>query len=134
MKPILFNSEMVKAILENRKIVTRRAIKNIEIIVENNMVSVYKINKDREVQEEPAFNDPLNTSTKHWLVKEYAPYKVGDILYVRETGMIQSMKNFGKKVKMLFKADNALVEFSVSDEEYERLSKWELLKRWLSPY
>lgn len=134
LKPILFNSEMVKAILKNRKIVTRRAIKNIEIIVENNMVSIYKINKDREVQGEPTFNAPFNINTKRWLVKEYAPYKVGDILYVRETGMIQSMKNFGKKVKMLFKADNSLVEFSVSDEEYERLSKWELLKRWLSPY
>lgn len=121
-KPILFNTEMVQAILDNRKTVTRRVVKPQPS--SKGKLTVSEIGLPRVVDD---------SRGEMWNLSN-VPYQVGDILYVRETGMIQSMKNFGKKVKMLFKADNSLVEFSVSDEEYERLSKWELIKRWLSPY
>lgn len=72
MKPILFNTEMVQAILDGRKTVTRRVIKpqpnNIEML--NGVFSngLLKIFYD--------FDEGINIK---------APYEVGDILYVRET-------------------------------------------------
>ena len=80
-KPILFNTEMVKVILENRKTVTRRVLKP-------------KL-KDGEYECHIWFNKTLN---RH-IVEKYdedesdftptryvnQPYEVGDILYVRET-------------------------------------------------
>lgn len=71
-KPILFNTEMVQAILEGRKTVTRRVIKlqpnNIEML--NGVFSngLLKIFYD--------FDEGINIK---------APYRVGDIIYVRET-------------------------------------------------
>lgn len=54
-KPILFNTEMVRAILDRRKVCTRRIIK------------------------------PQPTGEYATILAEIAPYQPGDILYVRET-------------------------------------------------
>lgn len=65
MKPILFNTAMVQAILESRKTTTRRIIKGME-----------------------AFGKVLATSkgifSKEGLAR-HGSYRIGDILYVRET-------------------------------------------------
>lgn len=74
MKPILFNTEMVQAILDDRKTVTRRVIKNKDII--NGF--------DLEVDGRPiAYIDQATGNS--YKPNEIAPYRVGDILYVRET-------------------------------------------------
>lgn len=71
MKPILFSTEMVQAILEGRKTVTRRVIK--EKLVDEWCNSVM----------------PRDMFCKRSYEKDCfaarAPYKVGDILWVRET-------------------------------------------------
>ena len=94
-KPILFNTEMVQAILEGRKTVTRRVLKkqpnNIEML--NGVFSngLLKIFYD--------FDEGINIK---------APYRVGDILYVRETSI-----HMPKEIARIF--------LKVTDVRVERL-------------
>lgn len=67
-KPILFNTEMVRAILSGRKTVTRRVVK-LKHGLTNEMLSKLEIR-------------PIAAL---WLSNIKAPYQPGDILYVRET-------------------------------------------------
>lgn len=70
-KPILFNTPMVQAILDNRKTVTRRIIKE---------RALSKFNFDSTGKLLGSFDGcDMYPST------DDAPYHVGDILYVRET-------------------------------------------------
>lgn len=72
MKPILFNTEMVRAILDGRKTQTRRLVKNIQLhepyfeVVDG---TPYACDGDGEWH--PAV--------------EFSPIQEGDVLYVRET-------------------------------------------------
>lgn len=72
-KPIIFSTEMVRAILEGRKTQTRRVIKNVDI------TNGFDVDVDGSVYAYccPATGD----SFKPW---EIAPWEKGDILWVRE--------------------------------------------------
>lgn len=90
-KPILFNTAMVRAILEGRKTVTRRVVKGQEagwelVDVGGNAAMI----KVRSNGEEYPVDVPGLWATFEWdgvpdfpMVK--APYEPGDILWVRET-------------------------------------------------
>lgn len=78
MKPILFNTEMVRAILEGRKTVTRRVLKLPSHIQpqDNGLFTLYADGTCYE-----------NERLVNILQYLKAPYKVNDILYVRESYM-----------------------------------------------
>jgi len=75
MKPILFNTEMVKALLDGRKTVTRRVVKP---KCKHNFVST-------GIDGEPAECRMIDIETQEIVRHVYPPYQPGDILYVRET-------------------------------------------------
>lgn len=72
-KPILFNTDMVQAILENRKSCTRRGAKGIH---ESDLGKPHLYFDVRKVR---------GLLTKEKVIQKKAPYHPGDILYVRET-------------------------------------------------
>lgn len=73
MKPILFNTEMVRAILEGRKTVTRRVVKD----------PYYIDNAEVCRKSEIAMRNGTNCT--HGIPYPDRPYHPGDILWVRET-------------------------------------------------
>ena len=93
-KPILFNTEMVQAILEGRKTVTRRLINPryredeygffVVTCEATGKRWVEKYNEDEGDFEQTRYVNP--------------PYQVGDILYVRETFCYDDFDNGGETV------------------------------------
>ncbi len=75
MKPVLFNTQMVQAILDDRKSATRRLIKP-QPVGNVHHVTGYKV--DYWAEEKV-------TESCRSLVEMKKPYQPGDILYVRET-------------------------------------------------
>ena len=110
-KPILFNGEMVRAILEDRKSVTRRLIRGFI--------------PDKAEFGYTAFTPKNHISCRGYVGKEYAekffklPYQVGDHLYVRETWGRYPVYNGTSHV---YKAD------CIDDDNLRKAT--ELVKRW----
>ncbi len=132
MKPILFNTDMVRAILEGRKTVTRRVV------------------KPRYRDGEIGFNVITNAHTGKYVRIEYfdewedetrympEPYRPGNILYVSETWKCSPDSQLwaDNEYRVIFK-DGEMVRFYF--ENQERLEKWRKyiykpLENWQSPY
>jgi hypothetical protein len=85
-KPILFNTEMVRAILEGRKSCTRRIVKPQQLI---GMLpdKCKNVAPEEFLKEKKLMFKPYCDMTDIELINSayIAPYQPGDILYVRET-------------------------------------------------
>lgn len=85
-KPILFNTEMIQAILDGKKTVTRRMVKNVEIEINNNYIYIHELNRQGERINNVNCGFPYSDKEiTEFMNMNYAPYEIGDILYVRET-------------------------------------------------
>lgn len=109
MKPILFNTEMVRAILDGRKTVTRRVVKpqpgyvyaggNVEL--RRHTDGPHK-GEWHCYRESPPLDKWVNSP---WGVRIDPPYKPGDILYVRETWIKNENPNGDNFGKYEYRAD-----------------------------
>ena len=86
-KPIIFNTEMVKAILDGRKTQTRRVVPNEWI--QSDKAPIPTHGEDGCIWHFWSFGE------------KQSKYKVGDVLWVRET----FAENFGVKKRIVYKAE-----------------------------
>ncbi|NHL36651.1 hypothetical protein FDE95_08490 [Clostridium botulinum] len=129
-KPILFNTEMVQAILSGRKTTTRRIIKD----VSSRLNFIGTSSEDGVIFNHVAFGHGDIDDIANVKVEKYikAPYLPGDILWVRETWKVQSLSNMNYRAKFLYKAkpNNKLKETNVDGETYIKLLRYESKNGW----
>ena len=95
-KPILFNTDMVRAILEGRKTVTRRVVKPLpELDADGRRHELILVDK------KGMFAWKEHPNVKVWAKP---PYQPGDLLYMRETWRIQVAHRFEADARIEFKA------------------------------
>lgn len=124
---------MATAILEGRKTSTRRIIKRTP---SNDEPCGYGFWKEYEERDERWYVKDYTHSccwyTLEEYIKKWSRYHVGDILYVRETWQMQSMSNFDKRAKFLYKAEpnEKLKEVILAPEKYDDLLKYSYKHGW----
>jgi hypothetical protein len=129
-KQILFNTEMVKAILDGRKTQTRRPIK-----IKNKLTRDWALNtgvdwikvdlKDEKypysIREQ---NGAWNEYSLKDFINKYSQYKVGDVLWVREPAKVKSPPIATcKKLTFKYLADNKITEIYL-DDDFDYSKKW----------
>lgn len=125
MKPILFNTEMARAILDGRKTVTRRVVKNVP---KRNNLKPY---------ETLAGYGLIAPNSRVFHLKPLC--RPGDILYVRETWRIWKAHRYDADAHIEFKAggEGTVLRFphgctdSVNRDDYDSfIGKWGVLSKW----
>ncbi len=131
--PILFNTDMVRAILDGRKTVTRRVVRykynNTEMKMRTDKYGTRLIEIQKDIEGETHGKNP-DGSTWHKLlpyIEKNPPYRKSDTLYVRETWREHSS---GFDNLFIYKADYA--DGSVNVKWHPSIHMpWEAARIWL---
>ncbi|MBE6012105.1 MAG: hypothetical protein E7234_06060 [Lachnospiraceae bacterium] len=141
MKPILFNTEMVQAILDERKGATRRVIKpkysNTHFEFRTDKYGTEFVEIQNEVEGETFGKNPDGTNwfkLKGYIVPK-SPFKVGDILYVQETWKIHALNPSSYCMMITYKADGYKeLQVNFTPSRYDKFEKFYHKNGWQSPY
>ena len=120
-KPILFNTDMVCAILDGRKAVTRRVIKP-----QPEPSQIYKIGYCTDGYKSDIGKFGFGTNEyggKILYVKP--PFRPGDILYVRETWQVYRTYPSVFGFDVAYRADNRIKSCVFIMKRYEKFAKYE---------
>lgn len=145
--PIIFNTEMVKAILDGRKVCTRRPLKPQPI---NTPDGAYIDPYNKDEGKFTAWTEDhkmlLNCggnikNTAHWK----PPYQTGDLLYVRETFKLGAVRYLDNRLTMMCLADGLQAKldkskhplrsetlYPVDMEKHERVRPSIHMPKWAS--
>lgn len=118
MKPILFNTDMVRAILEDRKTVTRRVVKP----------QPFEVKQDENAS---CWCGHFVSESGKVLVDKL-PYHPGDILYVRETWRSWRARLYEAEIHIEFKAggEGSVLQFQNRKDYDNFFVKWGVGTRW----
>lgn len=124
MKPIIFSTPMVQAILDDRKTMTRRVIKPQPYYFYNCVIG--ELRPDRASR----YGAVMPDKTDRWIAP---PYQPDDILWVREKWRCPSGHRFGCDVKIMFPDadDFHIVQLDDLTEFDEWREKWMSRKGWI---
>lgn len=110
LKPILFNTEMVRALLEGRKTVTRRVVKPQP--GGNGMV---------KMPDDSCWPGYWVEVGSPRVIKP--PYQLGDVLWVRETFRVDYLSNIVGSGRVRYKADGSYADIHFSADRYDMMRR-----------